>query len=140
PIGPNTQSAHRAGVNDATDTGGARRFEHVAGTLDVGSIHGRFVDHPQAIIGADMVNLITAVHCSFDRIAVAQISRCELAIDPVECASIGVWAHQSADMGAASGERPRDVTANEAVGAGYECNSVSHKSLCLMQKKRSALR
>ena len=66
--------------------------------------------------------------------------KCQLNVTRLECASIGVWAHQSADMGAASGERPRDVTANEAVGAGYECNSVSHKSLCLMRKKRSALR
>ena len=98
----------------------------VARALDVGRVHRRRIDHPQPIVGGDVIDLVASVasrarpnrHRAGRR---ATISHRQ----PVERAQIGTLARQRAHAISAREQRAHHVASHEAVGARHECHLVA---------------
>jgi len=117
-IGAEVHGGDAGGVDDARDFGLTGEAEQVAGTVDIGEVHGVGIANPEAVIGGHVHYGIAAGECGGEGLGVGEIADDGVPGDAFEILEVASFADQHSKIGAFSGEGIRYVVAYESGCAG----------------------
>ena len=133
-VRPQADATDGAGINHLPDIFSHRRFQNVAGALDIDVVHHPLVPAPQAVIRGGMVQHLATLQGGGEGVAVPHISGHHLGVQTFDVGPVRVGAHQNAHVSSVGDQFAQQGRSQKARGAGHQCFHDKGKILSLERR------
>ena len=117
-LGGQSDAADRAGIDDASASGGTGGFEDISRSGDIGGVHGHVIGQPKVVTGGDMKAPVTTAQGVLQPVAVPQVSLEGFVSDASQAPPITVRSKEGHDAMAAGRQFIDQIGADKTRGAG----------------------